>query len=87
MRSDVVWKKGGSAEVLSITADTIRLRSTIPSPPGSRIEGELGDGGALWVKIHASKKQEDGSFVLDGRPLDLTKVVRERLVALVAASA
>lgn len=86
MRTDVTWKKGGTAEVVAISADTIRLRSTIPSPPGSRIEGELGDGVALWVKIHGSKKQEDGAFVLDGRPLDLTKAVRERLVALVTAA-
>ena len=81
------WAKGGEAELLALGADAITLRSTIPSPPGSRIEGALASPppATVKVKIHASKRQDDGSYVLEGRPLDLTRELRDRLAALVAA--
>ncbi len=78
----VRWLSGGFAKVVRVSADAITLSSTIPSPPGSRIDGELADGAKVRVKIHGSKKQEDGTFVLEGRPLDLTREVRDALVAL-----
>jgi hypothetical protein len=83
----VTWLKGGEARVVSIDAGAIVLRSTVPSPPGSRIEGRLaGEPAAtLRVKVHASKKQPEGDFVLEGRPLDLPRETRERLEALVGA--
>jgi hypothetical protein len=80
MSAHVAWAKGGEADVVSLKDDAIVLRSTVPSPPGSRIEGALADGGGtLRVKIHSSKKQEDGAFVLEGRVLDMTRALRERL--------
>jgi hypothetical protein len=108
------WAKGGEALVVRLDGDAITLRSTTPSPPGSRIEGSLApDPDATWsgddassgvdraalradspsgeavsagrdllrVKIHSSKKQEDGSFLLEGRALDLTRALRDRLKA------
>lgn len=81
----VVWAKGGEARVVSIDAGAIVLRSTVPSPPGSRIDGTLrGEPpAALRVKVHASKRQGQGDFVLEGRPLDLTREVRERIEEMV----
>ncbi len=81
----VSWVKGGDAVVLALDASTISLRSSVPSPPGSRIDGTLAGGGLVRVKIHGSRRQDDGSFVLEGRPLDMTKELRERIVALLAA--
>jgi hypothetical protein len=83
-KASVTWAKGGSAVILAMTPTTITLRSTVPSPPGSRIEGTFGEGeggasGLVRVKIHGSRRQEDGSFVLEGRPLDMTKELRERI--------
>ncbi len=81
------WEKGGTARVVSLAAakDAITLRSSIPSPPGSRIDGTLLDGGTkVRFKIHGSKKQDDGEFVLEGRTIDMTREVRERLASLVA---
>lgn len=80
----LVWVKGGAADLVAIGADTVTLRSTIPSPPGSRIEARLASdpGATVKFKIHGSKKQDDGTFLLEGRPLDLTKELRERLAAL-----
>jgi hypothetical protein len=74
----IVWAKGGEARVVAFSPDgAVTLRSTIPSPPGSRIEGAL-EGSSVRVKIHGAKKQEDGTFVLEGRVLDLTRDLRAR---------
>jgi len=83
----IAWAQGGAANVLSAAADAIRLRSSVPSPPGSRIAGAVQgeEGGSaleVRVKIHVCKRQPDGTFVLEGRPLDLTRDARARLVAL-----
>jgi hypothetical protein len=88
----IAWERGGEASVVRLDGDAIALRSSIPSPPGSRIQGVLtvalgdglGDGGAgqpavVRVKVHSSKRQEDGTFLLDGRVLDLTRAVRDQL--------
>ena len=96
----IAWVKGGHARVASIAVDAIVLSSTIPSPPGSRLEGRLlveagatdatGETAAtsatIRVKIHGSKRQPDGAFILEGRVLDATREVRARL-ALAGAAA
>jgi hypothetical protein len=37
----VAWAKGGTASFVSVADDVVTLRSSIPSPPGSRLEGVL----------------------------------------------
>jgi hypothetical protein len=79
------WSRGGEARVLTLaSSEAITVRSTVPSPPGSRIEGRLeGDPPAMVrVKIHGSKRQPEGDFVLSGRLLDVTREVRARVEAL-----
>jgi hypothetical protein len=85
MSARVKWADGGAATVVSIDARAIVLLSTVPLPPGARVEGTLeGDPPAtLRVKVHASKKQGEGEFLLQGRPLDLPKEARDRIEALV----
>jgi len=82
----LVWAKGGTASLLSIAQDAVTLRSTIPSPPGARLDATLAADPAvsLKIKIHSSKLQPDGSFTLTGRVLEATRALRERLAALVA---
>lgn len=82
----VRWDKGGEAEIVNVTMEKIALVSSIPSPPGSRIEGALelapNEGEAaprLRVKVHGCKKEPDGRFRIDGRPLDLTRALLDRL--------
>jgi hypothetical protein len=78
----ITWSKGGEAVVVALKDDAITLRSSIPSPPGSRIEGALEEPREMVrVKVHSSKQKEDGGFVLEGRVLDMTRAVRERLGA------
>jgi hypothetical protein len=85
--ADVAWTGGGEASVVSCDADSIVLRSTVPSPPGSRIEGELVGlpSARLRVKVHACRRQAEGDFLLQGRPLDMTRDVRMRVEGLVAS--
>ena len=80
----VRWLRGGEARVASLAADAVVLRSTVPSPPGSRIEGALeGEPPAtVRVKVYASRLQPEGDFVIEGRLLDVTRSVRARLLAL-----
>ena len=84
MTAHLRWSRGGEARVLAIDAQAVTLRSTVPWPPGSRIEGSLvGDAAAtLRVKVHVSKKQPEGDFLLEGRPLDLSRETRERMEEL-----
>jgi hypothetical protein len=83
MSARVTWATGGEASVVSLGAKAIVLRSTVPSPPGSRLEGTLtGEPPArLKVKVHGCKRQPEGDFVLEGRPVDMTREVRERIEA------
>lgn len=88
---NVRWAKGGDADIVAITIDTIALVSTTPSPPGSRIEGvsicnrsepnagEGSDGVRIRVKVHGCKREPDGRYRIDGRPLDLTRQLLVRL--------
>ncbi len=89
MSPHITWAKGGTAHVVSVSGDAIVLRSTTPSPPGSRIQGKLAGMpvATLRIKVHAARRQSEGDFVLEGRPLDLTRENRERLQAMLRGDA
>ncbi len=81
-RARVTWAKGGEARVVSIAADAIALRSTVPFPPGARIEGMVradGDPVTLRMKVHSSRRDGERDFLVQGRPIDLPREARERL--------
>ena len=81
MRARIEWLGGGDAWVVSLDAGAIVLRSTVPAPPGARIVGVLDDASAspVRVKVHASRRQPEGDFVLQGRPLNMPREIRERI--------
>jgi hypothetical protein len=82
----LVWDRGGEAEVITLREDAASLVSTTPSPPGSRIEGTVltEPPTRIKVKVHASRKREDGRFDIEGRPIDMTREARERIAARLA---
>ncbi len=86
MSPHVAWERGGEASIVSLRDDAIAIVSSVPSPPGSRLEGTLaGEPPArLRVKVHACRKRADGAFDVEGRTLDMTREVRERVTKLVA---
>lgn len=72
------WERGGEGAIISLKADAITLQSTVPAPPGARIKGMLDapHDKEILVKVHGSKKQPDGSFVIEGRCIDMTRDLR-----------
>jgi hypothetical protein len=85
MNMVIRWRTGGEARIVSMGLRELVMRSTVPSPPGSRIEGILEEDAspslrvALRVKVHGCKRQPEGDFVIEGRPLDLPRELRLRL--------
>jgi hypothetical protein len=81
----LTWAKGGHADILAITGDTLELRSSTPAPPGARLEASLTEEPHAFVKIksYGSRRNEDGSFSLKGRLLDASRDLRDRLATLV----
>ena len=84
MTEHVAWTKGGTASFVVVADDAVTLRSTTPSPPGSRIEATLIDDPSVGVKIkiHGSKLAEDGTFTLRGKLLEANRALRDRIAAL-----
>ncbi len=84
-RAHLTWSKGGTASFLTIAEDAVTLRSTIPSPPGSRLDAALALDPpiTLKIKIHTSKREADGSFTLKGRLLEATRALRTHIAQLI----
>jgi len=90
MSARIAWDKGGEATVVSLevhgTTDGVRLVSTTPAPPGARVDGSFTDEGGtkhtVRIKVHGSKRRDDGAFDVEGRLLDLRKETRELLARL-----
>jgi len=84
----VRWARGGEATILRVAGDSISLSSSTSAPPGARIDGalDLREGTSLRVKVHGSKKQADGTFVIEGRCIDMTRELRLELEAATTKS-
>jgi hypothetical protein len=84
----IAWARGGEASIVSMEKEAVVLRSTVPSPPGSRIEGVLctAPQAAVRFKVHGCRREGEGQYRIEGRALDLTRELRERLVGLAAPS-
>lgn len=76
----ITWTKGGEADVTSCKDDLVTVRSTIPSAPGSRLDGLTTTGVALRVKVARCRK-DDAVFVIEGRLLDATRGTRDAIAA------
>jgi hypothetical protein len=86
MSAHLAWTKGGTATIMSVVEDAIEVRSTIPAPPGARLEATLVAEPAVTVKMksHGSRRDEDG-FVIKGRLIDCTRALRERLAGFTSS--
>jgi hypothetical protein len=83
-RAEITWNGGGTAVIDALDDDRIELISTRAFAPGSRPEGALGAGGpAIWLKVHAARRQADGAFRVKGRLLNVRREVRELLKEVV----
>jgi hypothetical protein len=80
--SDPRTTRGGIPVTLEFLGDKqVVVVSEAPSPPGSQFE-VLSEAGAFTIKVHGCKKlPEHAGFRIEGRPVNLTKQVREALRA------
>ena len=81
----IAWVKGGTADFLSVVDDVVELRSSIPLPPGARLDAmtEAEPKIKVVVKSYGSRREADGTFVIKGRLLEANRPLRDRLLALV----
>jgi len=74
--------RGGDAELLSSDGAFASISSSIPSPPGSTLEGRATDFAQLFaLKVKNCKKQPDGRFRIDGKWVNLSREQRARVLA------
>jgi hypothetical protein len=85
MKPGLTWQKGGTATVEAFDGEAITFLSSIPSPPGSRLEGNF-EGKTVKFKIHQCKKQESGQFELRGRTVDFVREARDAIIVALHAS-
>jgi len=79
------FPNGGQADLVTLEADRVSLRSTVASAPGTPLAGNLETGEVVRVKVHRCRKQ-DASFLIEGRLVDATRKLRDELAALIAAA-
>lgn len=84
----VAWASGGSAALASLRDGAVVVVSTVSSPPGSRIEGQVATTppSRLRMKVHGCKRQDDGGYRIEGRVIDMSRVDRERIEAALVAT-
>lgn len=92
--------KGEPGAIVALDGERIELVSERPEAPGSRPVYRLADGAEVRIKVHGCKREgvvasadagaSDGAgsvFRIDGRVIDLTRALRERLTAALATVA
>lgn len=87
----LAWSKGGEAALAVLDGDRVRLRSTTPSAPGSRVEGTLlTTRTAIRIKVARCRLLEESKvpsaarvYEIEGRLIDATREVRAELALLV----
>lgn len=84
------WLKGGSARLIDFgDGDRAVLVSTVPSAPGTPLEGLGADGVRYTVKVRTAKKlsaEEGERYRIEGRVYNLSREQRQRLREAVRAA-
>ena len=75
--------RGGEAELCSLSGDRLAVLSTVPSAPGSTLEGELpfAAGLVIRLKVRRCQRTADGRFAIEGRAVNLTRELRAAIEA------
>lgn len=83
----ISWAAGGTAVLELIDGDKVELVSTRAFAPGARPEGTLASGGhTIWLKCHGSRRQDDGSYRVKGRLLNVRRDILDLLKEVVGGS-
>jgi hypothetical protein len=84
----LTWERGGDGALVHLDGERARVRSSIASAPGSRLEGTLESGPRLRIKVHRCRRLDEPGVVyeLEGRLIDLTREARAAMVALLGGA-
>lgn len=75
----------GTASLVALDGERVSLLATRASAPGCPLAGNLDDDTLVRVKVQRCRKQGD-RFLIEGRLVDATRHLRERLGAIVATN-
>ena len=82
----IAWDGGGDGRLVRLDGEAIVVRSSRAFAPGSRPCGRIAPSGSeLRMKTHRCRRIDDAdglAFTVEGRTLDVTREVREELLAL-----
>jgi hypothetical protein len=85
-RSAITWNGGGTAVLDVIDDDKVELVSTRAFAPGARPEGTVATGHTIWLKCHGSRRQDDGSYRVKGRLLNVRREILDLLKEVVGGA-
>lgn len=72
----------GTANIVAVDGERVSLLATRASAPGCPLTGNLEDSTLVRVKVHRCRKQGE-RFLIEGRLVDATRQLRERLGRLI----
>ncbi len=74
----IEWERGGGATIVEFSQARAVVRSTCPAAPGTPLVGVVGGGERLELKVKSCRRDGD-VWIIEGRPFNLTRALRERL--------
>jgi hypothetical protein len=72
--------RGGTAAVIAFDGEFVSVDSSRAMPPGSTLEGTAADGEHYSVKVRGCRRNEAGTYRIEGRFVNLSRAQRERLL-------
>lgn len=82
----VVCRDDAPATIVVLDGERIAIDTPRPEAPGSRPVYRLEDGAEVRIKVHGCKREGE-TFHIEGRVIDLTRALRDRLLAALASTA
>lgn len=80
----ITWARAGEATVLTFDEPRSSVLQAAPAAPGTPLEGKLltrGEPMTFQLKVASCKRRPDGLFVVEGRVVNLTRALRDELMA------
>lgn len=89
MALQLEWSKGGTATVMETDGNRVVLRSSSAAAPGTPLVAAVGlrSCSEVRVKVQDCRREAEGVFVIRGRWLDLSRGMRDEILAQEASDA
>jgi hypothetical protein len=83
MTLELAWVDGGQGQVVETDGQRAVVRSSRAAPPGCPLTArvELASAPQVRLKVHGCRRESDGWFRIEARWVDLTRAMREEIVA------